>query len=1201
MKKDETPIISDDPFIKTVSFVHSNSTRTFLYQAGIVLTLGLLYIVFSWFPNLVLSLYNSVEKIEEADFAVLWDDEGNFKLAPVKNGLCRTSPLREQSRVSALVYNYKRYHFSQEENTFKMTELEFEKEIRAINKQKGLRRMAPLDQKVNEQLLDFYGDNLIEIEEPSFWVLMVESLISPLGIYQIILIIVQILINSYFYMAIVVIYMIIQIYVHVTEEKSIARKINTLSVNASEVTVLRYINGQACLKKIPCEKLSIGDLVRISPSTRFPCDALLIKGSCLVNEAVLTGESVPVPKVSTRREADPAKNNYIYSGSEVVHLKESVVYGVVIGTSWSTYKGSLVGSLMRSTPYKFKFEKDIMFVCTTFLIAFLTIDISITLWDYSKHGQILWKETLNRTIEIATSSFPPCLFFSLIIAGWFVFERLKKKGIFCLLNNKLNQCGRVREIFFDKTGTLTDKNVKIHSFCLSKDAELEPEKKSITEFLSFKFFRQFVETLGLCHSLSYINDEIVGDPAEKEMFIESGFKIISKDSEEDELPRTMLGSAFNFPRESMRTIEPSRQANEAQNDLQSIATKEDREERNYCDVAPSELHRKMFSYEPNFTFKIRRTIEFTSERRRMSVLVQAEPSRKAGEAQGSIRGIESSSVGGRFVVYTKGAPESVAQLCLPDTVPSDFNQKLNQSSQDGFRILAIAFRYTDNERETDEELESGLTFLGLVLMKNPVKPESIKTIPLLKENGVSCAMITGDNLFTGVSVAYTCGIFEDDAGIWAGTKASSGTEKWEFFTLKDVKNGIAKKDDLNFSQLKMPEDGLNMSTLIGAEKAQATISDPLRVVQDCLAFNRGIAIEGNLLEQIEQQMSEEHFHQFVSRIRVVGRASPTQKEMVIKYRRIDLERKDYCVGFVGDGANDCKALQAANLGLSIGNSDSSIAASFSTSKEDISPVVDLLIEGKFTLENSVQSLSLSLYGSTTNNVTLIILAVYGLGFCDFDYALGVFYFLPAFVFMSMSQPRENLNSFYPRPGIITKSYLLQFSLLSGFFIIVSCLFFPIMIKDEHHKFPGEIVEYSNQDVNNMFFVENKLVFITNSFNFVVMMLVFHRGFPFKRPSYENFWLVMYFFISSFFLLFMLFFDYIYEGFVGSGSIIRTVMIPDFQPNFRWKIALFLLFGNIGTLLLKKILDTNDLSSKLLKFRKRMQMRKKHDPAPIVSS
>ena len=55
------------------------------------------------------------------------------------------------------------------------------------------------------------------------------------------------------------------------------------------------------------------------------------------------------------------------------------------------------------------------------------------------------------------------------------------------------------------------------------------------------------------------------------------------------------------------------------------------------------------------------------------------------------------------------------------------------------------------------------------------------------------------------------------------------------------------------------------------------------------------------------------------------------------------------MGFCGDGANDCSALQSAHVGLSLSQMEASIASPFVSTVENISTVIDLIIEGKACL------------------------------------------------------------------------------------------------------------------------------------------------------------------------------------------------------------------------------------------------------------
>lgn len=48
--------------------------------------------------------------------------------------------------------------------------------------------------------------------------------------------------------------------------------------------------------------------------------------------------------------------------------------------------------------------------------------------------------------------------------------------------------------------------------------------------------------------------------------------------------------------------------------------------------------------------------------------------------------------GQNFELYTKGAPEMIASLCKPDTVPADFQEKLMSYTQHGYRVIAMAWK-----------------------------------------------------------------------------------------------------------------------------------------------------------------------------------------------------------------------------------------------------------------------------------------------------------------------------------------------------------------------------------------------------------------------------------------------------------------------------------------------------------------------------
>lgn len=123
-----------------------------------------------------------------------------------------------------------------------------------------------------------------------------------------------------------------------------------------------------------------GDVVNLSsPSLSiFPADILLLSGDAIVNESMLTGESVPVSKVSITNSdlirwnedkevtAETAKG-LLYTGTKVIRVRgnaisgmESPAIGLVVRTAFNTTKGALVRSMLFPKPMGFKFYRDSM-------------------------------------------------------------------------------------------------------------------------------------------------------------------------------------------------------------------------------------------------------------------------------------------------------------------------------------------------------------------------------------------------------------------------------------------------------------------------------------------------------------------------------------------------------------------------------------------------------------------------------------------------------------------------------------------------------------------------------------------------------------------------------------------------------------------------------------------------------------------------
>ncbi len=129
------------------------------------------------------------------------------------------------------------------------------------------------------------------------------------------------------------------------------------------------------------------------------------------------------------------------------------------------------------------------------------------------------------------------------------------------------------------------------------------------------------------------------------------------------------------------------------------------------------------------------------------------------------------SIDGKNVVIVKGAFDVLASRCISGDI--DSARKITENmSTDALRVLAVAYKEIDTipDEITSEVLESDLSFMGLVGMIDPPRPEAKVAVETCKKAGIKPIMITGDHVVTASAIARELGILED------GDRAITGTE-----------------------------------------------------------------------------------------------------------------------------------------------------------------------------------------------------------------------------------------------------------------------------------------------------------------------------------------------------------------------------------------------------------------------------------------
>ena len=128
-------------------------------------------------------------------------------------------------------------------------------------------------------------------------------------------------------------------------------------------------------------------------------------------------------------------------------------------------------------------------------------------------------------------------------------------------------------------------------------------------------------------------------------------------------------------------------------------------------------------------------------------------------------------IDGKNIVIVKGAFDMMATLCVAGDLEAA-RRFTNSMSEDALRVLAIAYKEigTVPENPTSEELENGLTFMGLVGMIDPPRPEAKDAVAVCRRAGIKPVMITGDHVVTASAIANELGI------LLPGDKAITGAE-----------------------------------------------------------------------------------------------------------------------------------------------------------------------------------------------------------------------------------------------------------------------------------------------------------------------------------------------------------------------------------------------------------------------------------------
>ncbi|CAG2250705.1 Probable cation-transporting ATPase 13A3,Probable cation-transporting ATPase W08D2.5,Probable cation-transporting ATPase 13A4,Cation-transporting ATPase 13A2 [Mytilus edulis] len=706
------------------------------------LTVGLLRLFFFWYPHLMIAATHEKSSLKHAVVVVLKDQYNQWFVAKVKlkerngrdvqnpenhqetkvegisykKGHLPNTPLkqgdvvREQSLVRFFITKKVKYVWNTNSQEFEKAKgLDHSTRCSYFHEALGLSHLE------QSQRRNVYGSNSIQIHVTPIITLLFKEVLSPFYIFQLFSCCLWYADEYYYYASAIVLMSVISITVTVYQTRQMQRALRNTIHSSSIVTVCR--GGDEYIE-ISSEDLVPGDVIEIPRyGCIMQCDAVLVAGNCIVNESMLTGESVPVtktplpnPKMSKSQEdiffqIKEHSRHVLFCGTHIIQTRyygTHKVRAVVLRTGFTTAKGELVRSIMYPKPVDFKFNRDTyIFVGALAAIAGIGFIYTIVLMvQAGEHPS----DIIIRSLDLITIAVPPALPAALTIGIVFAQYRLKKQLVYCISPRSINVSGSINTFCFDKTGTLTEDGLDMHSVVPVENDNLDKEYTDLSKVDN----DSFISAMATCHSLTRIEGVLSGDPLDLIMFEATGWELIEEG--EDSSKFDMIAPTIVRPKSD--------------------------ESRSF------DQHFKPLQKE----IGIIRQFTFSSSLQRMSVIVRMLGSQ-------------------HFDLFAKGAPEKIIQLSKPDTVPNDYHDKLMKYTQHGYRVLALAWRqlpaklkYTKIQRIQREQVEKGLTFLGFLVTENRVKPETTPVITQLRQANIRTVMVTGDNMLTALSVAREIGM-----------------------------------------------------------------------------------------------------------------------------------------------------------------------------------------------------------------------------------------------------------------------------------------------------------------------------------------------------------------------------------------------------------------------------------------------------------
>lgn len=597
-----------------------------------------------------------------------------------------------------------------------------------------------------------YGFNeLREKPLPTFWELLGRQLKDFIVLLLLAAAVISALLGDWLEAGVIMLIVVLNATLGVVQESKAEASLAALKkMAAPESQVLR----DGIRLSIPARELVPGDIVYVEAGNYVPADIRLLESVNLrVEEATLTGESVPVQKsaalVLSENAALGDRKNMLFAATLVSYGRG---HGVVVATGMETQIGMIADMLQSvddgKTPLQNKLDKlgktlaiAALLVCgLVFLLGLARSGVFTQGFTEASTAAVL--ESFMIAVGLAIAAVPEGLSAVVTISLALGMREMIKRHALIRKLQAVETLGSITVICSDKTGTLTENRMTVtvvdmasHILDFTHEAEYGAIR-SLQEVLQVEApDEKQLEMLRACPTLLHTlaggtlcNDAIIEPhPEKEERFV-------------------MIGD----PTEGALVVAAARMG----------LTK-----KLLMEALPREAE-----------------VPFDSERKRMTTAHRLPDKRE--DLHEAVRELWSWGVDeeARYLAYTKGSVDGLLDIADKlyvegRVVPleSQWRERIEAANahmaEQGVRVLGLAYRTLaelPDELKADD-VETGMTFVGMVGMIDPARPEVKDAVALCKSAGIRPIMITGDHPLTARHIA-------EDLGISTNGKALTGAE-----------------------------------------------------------------------------------------------------------------------------------------------------------------------------------------------------------------------------------------------------------------------------------------------------------------------------------------------------------------------------------------------------------------------------------------